>query len=148
MPLNKSPKILQLISCTTRPRSHRDHQERARGTCRQNCEGKTITMGMATGKALRLVGESFSYPSPDFLSRCLRRRAPGIAPGKQAAAEEGAFQRTIAVHAAAAEAGRFAGGIKPRHDLAVAAEYARVEVGLEPAQRLAGQDIEFHRTRR
>src|ERR1700736_1728749 len=71
--------------------------------------------------------------APDFLSRCFRRCAPGIAPGEQAAAEEGAFQRAIAVHAATAEAGRFAGGVKPRHDLAAAAEYAGVEGGPAPA---------------
>src|ERR1700736_81979 len=74
----------------------------------------------------------------------LRRRAAGIAAGKQTATEKSAFQRPIAVHAATAKDGRFAGGIKPRHDLAVVAEYARVEVGLETAQRLAGQDVEFH----
>src|SRR5437868_7405928 len=78
----------------------------------------------------------------------LRRRAAGISAGKQAAAEKSAFQRTVAVHAAAAKTGRFAGGVKPRHDLAVAAEHARVEVGLESAQRLAGHDIEFHRNQR
>src|SRR5947208_15476578 len=75
----------------------------------------------------------------------LRRRAAGIAAGKQAAAEKSAFQRTVAVHAAAAKTGRFAGGVKPRHDLAVAAEQALVEVGLESAQRLSGHDMEFHR---
>src|SRR5260370_17258222 len=71
-----------------------------------------------------------------------------MAPGKQSAAEEGAFQRAIAVHAAAAEAGGFAGRVKPRHDLAVAAEHAGVEVGLEAAQRLAGQDVEFYGNQR
>src|SRR5579863_10406460 len=75
----------------------------------------------------------------------LRRRAPGIAAREQAAAEERAFQRAIAVHAAAAEAGRLARGIEPRHDLAVLAEDARIEIGLETAERLAGQDIELHR---
>src|SRR5665213_475783 len=75
----------------------------------------------------------------------LRRRAPGIAPGKQAAAEECSLQRAIAVDAAAAEAGRFARGVKPPDDLAVLAEHAGVEVGLEPAQRLAGHDVELHR---
>src|SRR5450759_1206065 len=42
----------------------------------------------------------------------LGRGASGIASGKQAAAEEGAFQRAIAMHAATAEAGCFAGGVK------------------------------------
>ncbi len=49
------------------------------------------------------------------------------------------------MHAAAAKTGRLAGGVKPRHDPAVAAEHPRIEIGLEPAQRLAGQDVELHR---
>src|SRR6476620_8152141 len=67
----------------------------------------------------------------ECLSHRFRGCAAGAAAGEQAAAEEGTFQRTVAVHAAAAEAGGFAGGIKPRHDLTVIAEHARVEVGLE-----------------
>src|SRR5258708_10674827 len=59
-----------------------------------------------------------------------------------------ALQRAIAVHAATAKTGGFAGGVKPRHDPAVAAEHAGVEVGFEAAQRLAGQDAEFHRDQR
>src|SRR5580693_8415274 len=73
----------------------------------------------------------------------LRRGAPGVAAREQAAAEKGAFQRAIAVHAAAT-AGRLARGVEPRHDLAVLAEHAGVQIGLEAAQRLAGQDIEFY----
>src|SRR5216684_6240011 len=83
-----------------------------------------------------------------YLSRRLRRGAAGIAAGEQAAAEKSTFQRTVAVHAAAAETGGFAGGVKPGHDLAVAAEHAGVEVGLETAQRLAGQDVELDRDQR
>src|SRR4051795_2962544 len=79
---------------------------------------------------------------------CLRhrpgRRAPGISSRKQAAAEKRAFQRAVAVHAAAAETGGFAGGVEAGDDLAILAEHARVEVGLETAQRLAGQDVEFY----
>src|SRR3954447_4860848 len=74
----------------------------------------------------------------------LSRRAPGVAPGKQATTEKGAFQRTVAVHAAAAKAGGFAGGVQSGHDLPIAAEYARVQVGLKAAQRLAGENVEFH----
>src|SRR5258708_23557348 len=66
-----------------------------------------------------------------------RRRAAGNAAGKQAATEKGALPRTLAVHAAAAKTGRLAGGLKPRHDLAVAAAHARVEVGLPAADRVA-----------
>src|SRR5882757_6599779 len=72
--------------------------------------------------------------------RRLRRGPPGVAAGEQAAAEEGAFQRAIAVHAAAAEASGFAGSVESGNDLAIVAEHARVQIGLEAAQRLAGQD--------
>src|SRR3984957_16651293 len=78
----------------------------------------------------------------------LRRGAPGVAAREQATAEKSPFQRAITVHAAAAKAGGFTGGGKSRHDLAVAAEQARFEIGLEAAQRLAGQDIELHRNQR
>src|SRR5258708_24514463 len=83
-----------------------------------------------------------------FLSHGLRRGAPGIAAGEQAAAEKRAFQRAVAVHAAAAKAACFAGGIKTRHGLAVPAEHTRAEIGLAAAQRLAGQDVEFYRDQR
>src|SRR5450759_2422731 len=73
----------------------------------------------------------------------LGRGASGIASGKQAAAEEGAFQRAIAVHAAAAEAGCFARGVKPRHDPAVAAKDAGIEVGLEAAELLRVRMLSF-----
>ena len=59
-----------------------------------------------------------------YLCDSVRRRAAGAAAGEQAAAKEGAFQRPVAVHAAAAKAGGFAGRVKPRHDPAVMAEYA------------------------
>src|SRR5438270_441187 len=65
--------------------------------------------------------------------------------GKQAAAEKRAFQRAVTVHAAAAKASGFADGIEPGHDLAIAAEHARLQVGLKTAQRLAGHDVEFYR---
>src|ERR1700732_2959879 len=78
----------------------------------------------------------------------LRRRAPRAAAREQAAAEKSPLQRAVTVHAAAAKAGRFADGVKPRHDLAVPAEYAGIKIGLETAERLAGQDIEFHRDQR
>src|SRR5205814_4001302 len=63
-------------------------------------------------------------------------------------AEESALQRAIAVHAAAAETGGFTGRVKSPDDLAIAAEHAAVQIGLETAQRLAGQDVEFHRDQR
>src|SRR5438477_4436773 len=78
----------------------------------------------------------------------LRRRPSRISPREQAAAQERAFQRTVAVQAAAAEAGGFACGIKSADDLAVAAEHARVQVGLKTAQRLSRQDVELDRDQR
>src|SRR5258708_1392573 len=89
-----------------------------------------------------------SIPGYRFSSHRLRRRPSRIPPRKQAAAEKSAFQRAIAGHAAAAETGGFAGGVEAGHDLAIAAEHPRVEVGLESAQRLAGQDVEFYRDQR
>src|ERR1700676_5061748 len=77
-----------------------------------------------------------------------RRGAAGIAAGEQAAAKKSPLQRAIAVHAAADEAGRFAGSVESRHDLAVLAEYAGIKIGLEATERLAGQDIEFDRDQR
>src|SRR5437763_1863240 len=78
----------------------------------------------------------------------LRRRASRIPARKQAAAEKRAFQRAVAVHAAAAETGGFAGGVEAGDDLAVVAEHAGVEVGLEAAERLAGEDVELDRDQR
>src|SRR3954452_21489748 len=49
----------------------------------------------------------------------LRRRASRIPARKQAAAEKRAFQRAVAVHAAAAETGGFAGGVEAGDDLAI-----------------------------
>lgn len=47
------------------------------------------------------------------------------------------------MHATAAKAGGLAGGVESRHDVAVAAEHTRVEVGLEATQRFPGQDVEL-----
>src|ERR1700730_5657657 len=78
----------------------------------------------------------------------LGRRPPGIAAREQTPAQKRSLQRAIAVHAAAAESGGFAGRVEPPDDLAVASESARIEVGLETAKRLAGQDVELHRDQR
>ena len=50
---------------------------------------------------------------------------PGGAAGEDAAAEEGAFQRVVAVNAAAAESGGFADRIESGDGLAVASERTR-----------------------
>jgi len=52
------------------------------------------------------------------------------------------------VHAAAAKTGGFAGGVQPLDDLAVIAEHAGVEVGLEARRAFSGQDVELHRDQR
>ena len=80
---------------------------------------------------------------PGRQATALAAAAAGITAGKQAAAQEGAFQRPVAMHAAAAKAGGLAGGVQSRHDVAVAAEHPGVEVGLEAAQRFPGQDVEL-----
>src|SRR3984885_232324 len=83
-----------------------------------------------------------------YLQDSLGRRAARVAAREQATAKKCPFQRAIAVHAAAAETGGFAGRIEPAHDLAVLAEHARIEIGLKTAQRLAGQNVELHRNQR
>jgi len=57
-----------------------------------------------------------------MLSDRLRRRPSRIPPGEQAAAQECPFQRTIAVHAAAAETGGFADGVSMAAAFALGAE--------------------------
>ena len=52
----------------------------------------------------------------------LCRGAPGRASAEQAAAEEGALERVVAVHATAAEAGDLARGVQPRDRRAVEPE--------------------------
>jgi hypothetical protein len=52
------------------------------------------------------------------------------------------------VHAAAAESRNLSGGVKPLHRLTVGAQHAAVEIGLQAAQRLAGQDVEANRNQR
>ena len=72
------------------------------------------------------------------------RRRLSAAAREDAAAEEAPFERSISVHAAAAEAGRFAGCIQTREDLASAGKDPAREVGFESAQRLAREDIQLH----
>ena len=54
----------------------------------------------------------------------------------------------IAMHAAAAETGDFAHRIEALDRLAIGAQHAAVEIGLQAAQRLAGQDVEPDRDQR
>src|SRR5690606_5348469 len=76
------------------------------------------------------------------LTPSARRGAPRLPSGEQAATEEGALERPVAVHAATAEAAGLAGGEQPGDRLAGGVQRAPVEVGLDAAQRLAGQHVQ------
>src|SRR5450755_348664 len=67
-----------------------------------------------------------------------------LAAGEQAAAEEGAFQRAVAVHTAAAEPGHFTRGVQARKRRAVRRQHPAAEVGLQAAEGFAGEDVEPH----
>src|SRR5689334_13462536 len=69
-----------------------------------------------------------------------RRGAARDAAREDAAAQEGALERAIAVHPAAAEAARLARRVQTAHRRAVRAQHPTVEIGLEPAERLARED--------
>ena len=69
-------------------------------------------------------------------------RASGDPAGEDAAAEEGALERVVAVHPAAAEAGDLARGVDTRERLARGLEHAGVEVGVQAAEGLARQDVQ------
>ena len=74
--------------------------------------------------------------------RSPRPPVPAARPEKMQPPRKVPFQRRVAVHAAAAESCDLAGRVKPRHRLAVGAQHAAVEIGLQAAERLAGQNIE------
>ena len=74
--------------------------------------------------------------------------SPGGPAGEDASAQKAPFERAVAVHAAAAEAGGFAGCIEPWEDFAGCGEDAACEVGLEAAQCLAREDIQSDRDER
>ena len=63
---------------------------------------------------------------------------------KDAAAEKRALERVVAVVAAAAEAGDFARRVEAGDRLARRVEHLAVEIGVQAAERLAGQDVEPH----
>src|SRR5690606_15316570 len=66
--------------------------------------------------------------------------ASGDAPRQDAAAEERALERSLAVDAATAEARGFAHGVEPRDVLAVGLEHAAGEIGADAAEALARED--------
>ena len=67
---------------------------------------------------------------------------------EQAAAEERALQRSVAVHAAAAEAGGLAHRVHPGHRRAVRPQHPAVQIGLQATEGLAGQDVQPDRDQR
>src|SRR5580658_5286501 len=66
----------------------------------------------------------------------------GLPAAEQAAAEERAFQGPVAVHTAAAEPGYLTGRVQAGDRAGPAAKHPARQVGLQPAERLAGQDVE------
>src|SRR5690606_18282604 len=81
----------------------------------------------------RRTGDGASSP------QVLEDAGGGPSAGEEAAAEEGALERVVPVHSAAAEAARLTSGVEPRRPLDPAAE-----VGLEPAEGLAQQHVQAH----
>src|SRR5205085_2217208 len=103
-----------------RPRPRKFHTDRRRG-------GRAWAGRLALVSGFRLTTGHRTVVSRHRASR----RSAGAAAGEDAAAEEGAFQRRIAMHAAAAETGGLANGIEPRYRLAIGAQHAAVEIGLQ-----------------
>ena len=73
-----------------------------------------------------------------------RQRFTHALSGVDAAAQERAFQRVLAVHATTAEAGGLAAGVEPLEHRAIRMQAASRKVGFDAAERLAGED--FRRT--
>lgn len=73
-----------------------------------------------------------------------RQRLAHALAGVDAAAQERAFQRVLAMHATTAEAGGLAAGVEPLEHGAVGVEAAAGKVGFDAAQRLAGEDFQAH----
>lgn len=61
---------------------------------------------------------------------------------KQAAAQEGAFERPVAVHPASAEAGGLSCGIQAFHRAPVFPQHPPGQIRLQAAEGLAGQDMQ------
>src|SRR4051794_34452183 len=76
------------------------------------------------------------------LRRRRRRGATRDPAAEQASAEERALERAVAVDSAAAEAGDLARRVETGERIARGGQDAGVEVGLQTAERLAGEDGE------
>src|SRR5690606_442874 len=84
-------------------------------------------------------------PVPARVNSSARCRASRLTPREQTPAEEGPFQRAVAVHTAAAEAARFAGREEPPDDSAVGSQRATIKIGLDATERLAGEHMQLDR---
>src|SRR3546814_8850371 len=71
-----------------------------------------------------------------------RQGQAGRAAREDAPTEEGALECVVAVHAAATEPGDLAGGVQALDRSPVRADDLRVQVGLDAAEGLAGEDVE------
>src|SRR5205085_11960267 len=89
-----------------------------------------------------------SHLEVQILTHRVRHRTPRCAAREQAAAEERPLERAIAVHAAAAETRDLPDRVEARDDGAARVEDARIEIGLQPAERLARENIEADRDER
>ena len=129
---------------TTPHRSGRHRRPRSRHRRRRPRTPPAPAVGSSrrprtTRTRSRLRGSATAgWPRPS--ARRARRRPPRRAAREQAAAEERALERAVAVHAAATEAGHLARGVDAGQWCAVGPQHAGVEVGLEAAERLAGED--------
>ena len=103
--------------------------------------------GALRGQARRAQPRDHGRRAPDAVAGRLAQRggqrAAGGAPAEDAAAEERALQRAVAVHAAAAEAGDLAGGVQAGQRLAGVGQDAALQVGLQAAERLAREDVQL-----
>ena len=78
------------------------------------------------------------------LSERVSQRATGSATAEQAATEEGALERAIAVHPTATKAGDFACGVQTGQHRTIRLQHAAFKVGLQSAERFARKDVQSH----
>lgn len=71
--------------------------------------------------------------------------SPRLTPGKDATAQKCALKRVIAVVSAAAKASNLARRIKAGQGAAIGTQGLPRKIGVQPAKRLAGQNVQPHR---
>jgi hypothetical protein len=65
-----------------------------------------------------------------------------LSTAKDAAAQESAFEGSVAVHSASTESSRFAHGVQTRNDLTLLIQGSGLEIGQNPPQRLSGEHVQ------